>query len=137
MATTHATQKSPRFERLASVLRTYREGAGLTQTDIERVSGGAVKREYVSGVELGRIGLIYPEPFGQLRRILRFPGWEVLEAMGYATDLKQQGIDDSLLQLLRRLTLPQQKAVAAFVRATIAFDDKLNPDHDSDDSTTG
>lgn len=86
-------------------------------TDVEKVSG--VKRDYVSSIELGRISVIYPESFNQLRRVYGFPGFELLEAMGYRTDATVSEIDPSLLALARGMTLDQQRALAVLAKATM------------------
>jgi transcriptional regulator with XRE-family HTH domain len=68
-----------------TVLRQYRERLGLTQYEAEKLSG--VRREYIGSIETGRIAIIYPEPFNALHRAYGFPGWEILESMGYETDV--------------------------------------------------
>jgi len=67
-----------------ALLRQYRERLGLTQHEAEKLTG--VRREYIGSIETGRIAIIYPEPFNALRKVYGFPGWEILEAMGYETD---------------------------------------------------
>lgn len=104
--------------RLASVLRSYRERAGLTQSDVGKASQ-IVSREYVSGVELGRIAVVYPEIFNELRRLYKFPGFEVLEAMGYDTDCETAGVKPRLAMLINQLDESQQDALASIARTMI------------------
>lgn len=68
-----------------TLLRQYRERLGLTQYEAEKLSG--VRREYIGSIETGRIAVIYPEPFNALHKAYGFPGWEILESMGYETDI--------------------------------------------------
>lgn len=72
-------KSQPKAE-LGRRIRHYRERTGLNQTDIERVTG--VRRDYLSSIEGGRIRVIYPANFNALHKVLRFPGWEILELDG-------------------------------------------------------
>jgi transcriptional regulator with XRE-family HTH domain len=118
-------QNIKRNPRLAAKVREYRRKAGLTQQELARVTG--IKREYISSCELGRVGVIYPEAFNALRRALGFPGWELLEAIGYRTDVGEADINPGLLTLLRQLSPEQQQAVLDIVRGVLKARDELEP----------
>jgi transcriptional regulator with XRE-family HTH domain len=80
-----------------TLLRQYRERLGLTQYEAEKLSG--VRREYIGSIETGRIAVIYPEPFNALHKAYGFPGWEILESMGYETDVdKTSGYNREVLK---------------------------------------
>jgi transcriptional regulator with XRE-family HTH domain len=80
-----------------TLLRQYRERLGLTQYEAEKLSG--VRREYIGSIETGRIAVIYPEPFNALHKAYGFPGWEILESMGYETDVdKTSGYSRDVLK---------------------------------------
>jgi len=80
-----------------ALLRQYRERLGLTQHEAEKLTG--VRREYIGSIETGRIAIIYPEPFNALHRAYGFPGWEILESMGYETDVdKASGYSRDVLK---------------------------------------
>ena len=113
---------------LGACIRRYRMQAGLTQTDVERVTQGRVKREYLSSIELGRIAVIYPTVFRELHRVLKFPAWEVLEAMGYPTDLAERGVEPGILARLRRLSLRQQRATVGLLDAILGTADAIRSD---------
>lgn len=113
-----AVSETPtRNERFAAKMRHYRERANLTQTDVERMCG--VRRDYLSSIELGRIAVVYPETFNRLRRCYGFPGFDVLESMGFDTDATGENIEPSLLALLRAMTPEQQRALATLAKATM------------------
>ncbi len=107
-----ALKESSRF---GERLRAYREAAGLTQTQLEELTG--VKREYISSIELGRIAVVYPEVFNKLHAVLRFEGWVLLEAMGYETDAGSgtAELNPALLAVVSRLTPKQQEALMQFL----------------------
>ncbi len=105
--------------RLAQKMRQYRERANLTQTDVERLSG--VRRDYLSSIELGRISVVYPETLNRLRRVYGFPGWEMLDAMGYQTDAGGEAVEPALLAIIRALTPEQQRMLADMAKATLRF----------------
>jgi len=95
-----------------TLLRQYRERLGLTQYEAEKLSG--VRREYIGSIETGRIAVIYPEPFNALRRAYGFPGWEILESMGYETDVdKASGYSRDVLKAAALLASlpPEDRAV--------------------------
>ena len=103
--------------RVGNLIRHYREAAGLTQTELERAPG--VQRAYISSIEGGRILILYPKTFSALQRVIKFPTWELLEAMGYPVEGRVEGIIPPLSTLLATLTEDQQMAVMGIVRATI------------------
>lgn len=100
-------KSQPKAE-LGRRIRHYRERTGLNQTDIERVTG--VRRDYLSSIEGGRIRVIYPANFNALHKVLRFPGWEILELMGYETDVGANDLVPALVHVARQLTPDQQRA---------------------------
>ena len=102
-------------KRIGDIVRHYREELGLTQTELARLS--RVKREYISSIELGRIGVIGPKTFASLHRVLKFPTWELMGAIGYPLDEKHADILPSLAQLLEAMPEDQQYAVLGVVRA--------------------
>lgn len=100
---------------LGAKLRAYRLAAKLTQTEVEELC--SVRRDYVSSIELGRIGVVYPDTFNRLRDAYNFPGFDVLETMGFKTDAAQQEIQPSLLAIIGTMTHEQQAALAELARA--------------------
>ena len=100
---------------LGACVKRYREAAGLTQLDLARAT--SLKASYITAVERGRFQLIYPEKLNSLRRALRFPGWEMLEEMGYKTDAGEEGITPGLLAQIRTLDSEQQLALIGMLRA--------------------
>lgn len=112
-----------RYVRMGNKLREYRERLDLSQVEVSNLAG--VKRSYLSSAELGRIGIIYPDIFESLHRVLRFPGWELLEAMGYKTDVPTEGIEPGLSQLIRSVPREQQAALTTLVRAMMRTDSQL------------
>lgn len=98
-------------------LRSYRDAAGFTQSDAAEAAG--VKREYLASLELGRIQVPYPHVFNALHTVLRFPGWELLEALGFETDHEDSGLKilPALASELRKMSEDQQKAVLGVVKA--------------------
>jgi len=110
---------------LGEQLRLYREGLRLTQTDLERLT--KVKREYISSIEMGRIQVIYPEVFNLLKKVLRFPGWVLLEAMGYETDSvagEAGGLNPALVAAVASLSDRQQRALLEFLLASTRLGDE-------------
>lgn len=103
--------------KLGALLRAERERAGLTQTDLARITG--VKREYIGSIELGRMQVVYPEAFNKLHRALRFPAFEWLEAMGFETDSSEQGILPALAVLLKSMTAEEQKAFVDLAKSIL------------------
>lgn len=101
--------------RLGMVVQGFRQGAELTQVELAEASG--LKGSYITALELGRYQLIYPKPFNAIHRVLRFPGWVVLDAMGYATDAGDKDIHPALGALIRAMDEPQQVALLGMVRA--------------------
>lgn len=97
-------------KRMGAKLQDYRKDAGLTADDLARASG--VKRSYITAIEVGRMNIMYPETFVDLKRVLRFPGWDMLEAMGYPTDAGDDDIYPRLLHVARQLPMDQQEALA-------------------------
>ncbi len=113
---TSVTTNEARNTRFAGKLINYRKAAGLTQAELANLTG--VKREYISSIELGRIAVIYPETFNALRRVLRFPAFELLEAMGYQTDASEESVNPALLMMLKQMNEQQQRGVLEIVKAT-------------------
>lgn len=104
-------------DRLAALLASYRNRANLTQDDLARRTG--INRAYVGRIETGNIQVIYPKVFNAFRKALGFPGYELLEAMGYETDAGIKGIDPEILSLLLRLDEDQQKRLIPFLRGAV------------------
>jgi transcriptional regulator with XRE-family HTH domain len=105
---------------IALVLKKYRKRSDMTQSELSAKAD--VKREYISSMELGRIQVIYPPTFIALRRALKFPGYELLEAMGYPTDGDGGSrLDGELVRVLRRLSPDQQRAIIPFAMAAAAL----------------
>lgn len=114
---------------LGAMMKQHREAAGLTQSALAELSG--VTRDYIASMELGRIQVIYPAVFVKLREVLGFRGWELLEMMGYPTDVParadriplaeppQRRPNRALITAVGRLSVPQQAALLALVRATV------------------
>lgn len=101
--------------RLGACFRRYREDAGLTQEEAAQVSG--LKRDYINGLEGGRILVPYPPIVNALRRVYRFPGWEVLEEMGYHTDAQVNNILPALQVLVQQMSNDEQQALLGVARA--------------------
>lgn len=101
--------------KLGAVVQRYREQAGLSQTEAAKASG--LRPSYVQALEIGRFQLIYPDKFNALRRTLRFPGWTVLDAMGYQTDAGDSEMDPRLEAMIRQLPLDKQDALFGMVKA--------------------
>lgn len=107
-----------------SLLREYRRAAGLTQAELARRAD--VTRHYIASMESGRIGVVYPDVFTKLQRVLGFPGWVLLEAIGYHTGLREREdgadtaahVQPALLGAIADLTADQQQAVFDLVAAT-------------------
>ena len=117
--------------RVGQTLRDYREAARLSQTELARLSG--VKREYISSIELGRIQVLYPEPFRALQLVLGFPPEVLLEAMGYPAGEESGGINPALAAAVRGLDDRQQRALLGLL---LAFD-AGTPASTRTDSTEG
>lgn len=95
-------------------LKYYRERAGLTQAQLAELTG--VSMGYIASIERGMQKLIYPERFNPMHEALGFPGWDLLEAMGYATDGSYLGIDAELAEEAKTLTREQSQALVALAR---------------------
>ncbi len=109
---------------LGDRLRWYRERAKLSQGDLAEVVG--VTRDYISSIEIGRIGVVYPRVFNGLQRALGFPGWELLELMGYrtsATSKDTEGVYPPLLSLIDGMSEEQQQATFEVLRVMVKIDD--------------
>lgn len=104
-------------KRFAAMIINYRKDAGLTQTELAQLTG--VKREYISSIELGRIAVIYPETFNELHRVLRFPAFAGLEAMGFVTDASERDVNPALLSILKEMDSQQQSGVLTIVKAML------------------
>lgn len=75
-------------------------------------------------MEIGRSGVVYPDVFNQICRALHnrgatFAGWEPLEAMGYETDGSKGKIVPPLQIQIESMTEAQQRAMLAWVKATM------------------
>lgn len=101
--------------RLGMVVQSFRQGAGLTQTELADAAG--LKASYITALELGRYQVVYPKPFNAIHRVLRFPGWVVLDAMGYQTDAGDKEINPALSALIGAMDVAQQVALLGMVRA--------------------
>ncbi|MEJ5221838.1 MAG: helix-turn-helix transcriptional regulator [Tepidiforma sp.] len=106
-------------ERYGQRLKQYREERGLTQGEAERLSG--VRRDYIGAVETGRIGVIYPDTFNRLRALYGFPGWEILELMGYQTDAADAHVHPAIASALKGLSPEEQEKLAPFVKAAASL----------------
>ena len=96
----------------------YREKAGLSQAELARATGDAYSRVSIGQVEGGRVGITYPDKFNALRRVLRFPGWEILELMGYRTDAGRGSTINPVLETyILQMDDEQQEALAHVARA--------------------
>jgi len=62
---------------------------------------------------------LLPETFNRLRRCYGFPGFDVLESMGFETDATGEDIEPSLLALLWTMTPEQQRALSTLAKATM------------------
>lgn len=102
---------------MAAFFRDARERAGVSQTDVQRLTG--VNRAYVSSIEQGRIAVVYPEIFNTLHHVYRFAGWAGLDAMGYQTDAGEADVNPAILSLLRGLSDDQQRAAEGVIRAML------------------
>ena len=115
MAMAAGTKPRAKFGRK---IKGYRETAGLTQAELAtRVD---ITREYLASIEIGRIGVVYPKVFVGLRRHLGFPGWELLEEMGYPTDAvrpEDAAINPKVLDILRRMSPEQQQHFLGMLEA--------------------
>lgn len=114
-------------DRLAALLASYRNRANLTQDDLARRTG--INRAYVGRIETGNIQVIYPKVFNAFRKALGFPGYELLEAMGYETDAGIPGVDPEMLSLLLRISEEDQRKLIPFLRSAAA----LSNEHDDSD----
>lgn len=97
-----------------SLMQSYRNQAQMTQEDLANASGE--KRTYIGSIEFGRIGIPSVKTFRALHRVLRFPGWEMLEAIGYPTDATDDNVIPSLLSVCRSLPEPKQELLAQMGR---------------------
>jgi transcriptional regulator with XRE-family HTH domain len=119
----HTNNDARRKRLLGDRVRWYRERAKLSQGDVADEVG--VTRDYISSIEIGRIGVVYPTVFNGLQRTLGFPGWEMLELMGYhtnATTLDTQGIYPPLLSFISKMDKEQQRATYEALRAMVKID---------------
>lgn len=107
-----------------ALIQTYRQKAEMTQEDLATAS--KVRRNYIASIEFGRIGVPSPDIFNKLHRVLRFPGWEVLEAIGYETDAGMDDIAPALLTVARALPERQQVLLAEMGKTWIRGDSITN-----------
>ena len=94
----------------------YRQRLDLTQADVERLTGGRVKRSYLAKIETNQITLLPPGTFNELHRLLKFPGYELLEAMGYETDAGEERVESALLVAAQALPESTQRLLAHVAR---------------------
>lgn len=92
-------------------VKTYRELRGLTQVQLAEMVSKAPS--WVSALEIGTYKSLPPESFNALHQALGFPGWEILEAMGYETDGGYLGVEALLVQKATALTREQQLKLVA------------------------
>jgi transcriptional regulator with XRE-family HTH domain len=96
--------------RLGELIRDARDLRQLSQLKLADRSG--VSRDYISSIEMGRIAVIYPETANRLRESLGIQGWELLEAMGYETDVVEvRDANQELMRRISRLRPEQQEAL--------------------------
>jgi len=107
--------------RLGDFFTHYRKLAGMTQGDLAAAAG--VERSYIMSLEYGRTGIPGPKPFNALHRVLRFPGWEALELMGYRSDATREDVDSRLLAVARALPEEKQAILADMGRLWLRGDD--------------
>lgn len=93
-----------------ALLQSYRNRAEMTQDDLAMAS--KVRRSYIASIEFGRIGIPSPDTFNSLHKVLHFPGWEMLEAIGYDTDAGESNVEPALLSVARSLPAKQQILLA-------------------------
>lgn len=103
--------------RWGDVLVKYRLIARLTQEEAARAAG--MKRSFYARCETNRTMLIRPSTFNALRRALRFPGYEMLAAMGFDTDLGGDGIEAPLAAVATQMDADQQRILADIGRDLI------------------
>lgn len=102
---------------VGTYLAQKRRDAGLTQDEAAQLTH--TNRAYISTVELGRIKPSV-EMFNELRRLYRFPGWELLEMMGYRTDADTvDGLWAPLVAMLGNLDRDQQKALVPTIKPIV------------------
>jgi transcriptional regulator with XRE-family HTH domain len=106
--------------RLGDYLTHYRTLAGMTQGDLSAAAG--VERTYIMSLEYGRLAVPGPKKFNALHRVLRFPGWEALEIIGYQTDATREDVDSRLLAVARALPEEKQQLLAEMGRLWLRAD---------------
>lgn len=105
--------------RFGNLIARYRNDAGYTQDELaQRVD---VARAYIGRIETGDIQVVYPKTFNRLRKALGFPGYEILEAMGYETDAGITGVDPEVLALLLKLPPERQRDLIPLLRSATAM----------------
>lgn len=104
---------------LGARIRAYRQAAHLTQRQAAEAVG--ITREYLASIETGRAGVIYPDIFLRLHDVLGFPGWEILEAMGYPTDMPdaETEIDPRLIAALGDTGQETQRLILQLLDAIV------------------
>lgn len=114
---------------LGAKLAEYRERAGLSQEEVAyratraALYGVVISRDYLGGLEQGRMGIPHPEKFNPLHEVLGFPGWEILDLMGYDTD-GGEGInfEPQLAKIASQLSKEQQKMLAMIGKSWLKDD---------------
>lgn len=93
----------------------YRHRAHLTQADLAQVTG--LNRNFIAGLETGVQAMPYPDKLNALHGALGFPGYEMLELMGYVTDGGVQGLHPKLVAVARSLPMEMQEDIAYLAQA--------------------
>ena len=112
---------------LADYMRAKRVDAGLSQADLARLAG--LQASYVSSIEHATIKVVYPDQFNKLRNVLRFPGWECLEKMGYNTDAATGTVSPALAALISSMTEAQQSLMTKQARLYLTNWDTLGSEN--------
>lgn len=116
--------------RAGAKLAEYRLNAGLTQAELgarlarrhpDIWKDKVTARNYISQVENGGIDIPSPLKINPLHEELGYPGWELLELIGYDTDGDSDSkIEPELRSVAIRLAPVQQKLLAKFGRDLLA-----------------
>lgn len=117
--------------KLGAKIRSYRDRTGLTQMEAAKLAG--VTREYLASIEIGRIVVMYPEVFNSLHDLLEFPGWEILEEMGYKTDAvagASARLLPSLIVQASQLDEDQQKGLVEIIKTMVRHSPDDGPQAD-------
>lgn len=100
--------------KVASFVRDWRARRQLTQEELATVA--RVGRNWVQQLELGEIAVPGPDRVNRIKKVLGFPGWALLEEVGYETDVVDQGlIDPGLFVRLATMEKEDQRKVLNFI----------------------